>query len=428
MPRKRKVRKKKSSKGFLKNILIVCAFAAAFLIFSQKVSLGSLLSGVSASAGETLYKYEDTGSVASSGALDVSDSQQAPAESAGADASEASLFGDTEFDISPDPTPTPTPEPAPAPDPTPTPAPAPTEMKIDKVEDNSALASVGGVLGINDVSLQPETDLSMFSGASAPITIGNLDQLRDLNYLRNNFYTVDKATALTSADFNVDNFINTDLKIDNSVDGPKVLIFHTHSQEMYADSDPSSLMDGVVGVGQELADILENKYGIQCLHDTGTYDVVDGVHTVLGAYERMEPNIEKILADNPSIQVAIDIHRDGIPDDEKLVTTQNGVQMAQVMFFNGLCKLNDENGVLQPIDGLASPYIQTNLAMSFMAELTANQLYPDFARKIYLNAYRYSENMLPKSMLIEVGAQTNTKQEALNAMGPLADVLASVIN
>ena len=50
-----------------------------------------------------------------------------------------------------------------------------------------------------------------------------------------------------------------------------------------------------------------------------------------------------------------------------------------------------------------------------------------FTRRIYINAYRYSLHMLPKSLLIEVGAQTNTKEEVLNSMDILAEILADVI-
>ena len=96
------------------------------------------------------------------------------------------------------------------------------------------------------------------------------------------------------------------------------------------------------------------------------------------------------------------------------------------MFFNGLCRLN-ENGSLNDISSLPNPYLKDNLAFSFNMQVTANKLYPEFTRKIYLNAYRYSLNMKPKSLLVEVGAQTNTKQEAKNAMEPLADVLSRVI-
>jgi len=60
-------------------------------------------------------------------------------------------------------------------------------------------------------------------------------------------------------------------------------------------------------------------------------------------------------------------------------------------------------------------------------QVTANTLYPGFTRKVYLNAYRYSLHFMPKSMLIEVGAQTNTKQEALNAADLIAEIIARVV-
>ena len=91
-----------------------------------------------------------------------------------------------------------------------------------------------------------------------------------------------------------------------------------------------------------------------------------------------------------------------------------------------MCRLK-ENGILNNISSLPNSYIKDNLALSFNMQVTANKLYPDFTRRIYINAYRYSLNMLPKSMLIEVGAQTNTKSEAQNAMEPLADILSRVI-
>jgi len=57
----------------------------------------------------------------------------------------------------------------------------------------------------------------------------------------------------------------------------------------------------------------------------------------------------------------------------------------------------------------------------------AQSLFPDFTRRIYIHAYRYSLHMKPRSLLIEVGSQMNTKEEARNAMTPLAEVLANVI-
>jgi len=259
------------------------------------------------------------------------------------------------------------------------------------------------------------------AGSAAPIDLGRLN---DINYLENAMYIVDEQTGFPPNLFSAPAFAAADLKIDNSGKGPKILIFHTHSQEMYSDSkDPS---EGVMGAGDLLAKILESKYGIQALDYRGVFDMVGGQRQVMGAYERMEPRVEKLLADNPSIQLAIDIHRDGVPENIHIVTDINGRPTAQIMFVNGICTLN-KKGALVPTPGLSSPYIKTNLALSFQLKLASDALYPNFTRKIYLNAWRYSTNMLPKSILVEVGANTNTKEEAFNAMEPLADTLAKVI-
>ena len=140
----------------------------------------------------------------------------------------------------------------------------------------------------------------------------------------------------------------------------------------------------------------------------------------------MEPDIRRVLQDNPTIEVVIDMHRDGVRSDVHLVEEVGGKQCAKIMFFNGLCRLN-EDGKLEDLTSLPNTYLKDNLALSFNMQLMANSMYPNFTRKVYLNAYRYSLHMAPKSLLIEVGAQTNTKEEILNSMEPLADILARVL-
>lgn len=283
------------------------------------------------------------------------------------------------------------------------------------------------IIGEDDISYQPETDIELTNKqVKEALTKDDVDRLRNLGFLKKNFYIVDKRTDITEQDFNVDNFLSEDLKIDNSISGPKVLIFHTHSSEGFVDSDMSDPMNGIMGAGEKLAQLLEDKYGIETLHHLGRYDIVDGKGQILGAYERMEPDIRNILKENPSIQVVIDMHRDGVAGDTRLVKNINGKDCAQIMFFNGLCKLN-KNGVLEDISGLSNPYVKDNLALSFNMQLMSNNLYPTLTRKIYLNAYRYSLHMMPKSMLIEVGAQTNTRQEVDNSMELLAEILAGTI-
>jgi stage II sporulation protein P len=222
-------------------------------------------------------------------------------------------------------------------------------------------------------------------------------------------------------------FLARDFSVCTDEDGPQVLIFHAHSLEMFADSCPDDPFTGVLGVGRHLAEILEQQHGIRTLHFMGRFDMVDGVPQRQGSYERLEPVIRQILADNPTIQVVIDLHRDGVgPHVSPMVSYVNGERAAQIMFVNGLSR-RYRGGEIIPVQWLPNPYQNENLAFSFNLQLAANQLYPGFARRIYLLEYRYSLQMSPHSILLEVGAQNNTFQEALNAMPPFADILASVI-
>ena len=234
-----------------------------------------------------------------------------------------------------------------------------------------------------------------------------------------NFYTVDRTTTITGEQLNAEKMLSEDMHLAKNVEGPQILIYHTHSQEGYADSAPGNLDTTVVGVGEYLTQILREKYGMNVLHHTGTYDVNDRDH----AYSNAEPAIEQILRENPSIEVVIDLHRDGVAEGTRLVTEVDGTQMASIMFFNGLSRTT----ALGDISYLKNPYIQDNLAFSFQMQLKAAEYYPGLARPIYLKGYRYNMHFKPKSLLIEVGAQTNTLQEAKNAMVPLADVLHRVI-
>lgn len=105
--------------------------------------------------------------------------------------------------------------------------------------------------------------------------------------------------------------------------------------------------------------------------------------------------------------MAIDLHRDGVAEGTHLVTEVNGKPTAKIMYFNGLSR-SRTNG---DIDYLYNPYIQDNLAFSLQMQLASERMYPGFARHIYLRAYRYNLHLLPKSLLIEAGAQTNTVEE-----------------
>lgn len=244
-------------------------------------------------------------------------------------------------------------------------------------------------------------------------------ELLDFNTLLNNFYTVTSITELKEDKFDLGAALEQDMTIQGDNSSPQILIFHTHSQEGFVDSVEGDNSTGIVGVGARLAEILSSKYGYNVIHDTSVYDYVGGVLDRSKAYTYAEQGIQQILEQYPTVEVVLDIHRDGVAENIRLVTDVNGKPTAKMMFFNGISytKVNGE------IDYLYNPYIQDNLAMSLQMYLLGKSYYPDVMRKIYIHGYRYCLHFRPKSMLIEVGAQNNTLEEELNAMEPLAEML-----
>ena len=164
-------------------------------------------------------------------------------------------------------------------------------------------------------------------------------------------------------------------------------------------------------------------FGYQVIHMKNAFDMVDGQLERSKAYSYALPAIMQVLKDNPSIEVVIDLHRDGVPESKHLVTEINGKQTAQIMYFNGLSRtVNNGN-----LDSLPNPYISDNLAFAFQLSYQAAKYYPRFTRCIYLKGYRYNLHVKPRAILLEVGAQTNTVEEAMNAMEPFSVVLNKVL-
>ena len=284
-----------------------------------------------------------------------------------------------------------------------------------QANDENAVDENGNLVG--------EADPAEAAAQPAVPTVDmSIEKLRDFDYLLSNFYTVDSSTMIGPEQLNADDLLSRSMKIDNTTGGPKVIIFHTHSQEEFVDSTPGDPATSIVGMGEYLTELLNEK-GIETIHDTGVYDIINGQLDRSNAYENAEASVRPLIEANPTLEVAIDLHRDGVAEGTHLVTEINGKPTAKIMYFNGLSRTRT-NG---DIDYLYNPYIQDNLAFSLQMQLASESLYPGFVRHIYLRAYRYNLHLLPKSLLVEAGAQTNTVEEMRNAMEVLADTLAHVI-
>lgn len=245
-----------------------------------------------------------------------------------------------------------------------------------------------------------------------------MQQLMDYDFLMKHFYNVHTSTTADRELMNAKNLLSKDLTLEKE-DAPQILIYHTHSQEAFADSVPGDVNTGIVGVGECLTKILTEQYGYRVLHNTGQYDV----ETRDNAYSRALPAVEQILAENPSIQVIIDLHRDEVAEETKLVTDIQGRPTARFMFFNGLSRTRKTGD----IDYLANENQEANLAFSFQMQLKAAEYYPGLTRRIYLKGYRYNMHLRPRTLLVELGAQNNTVEEAINACDPLAHILDMVL-
>lgn len=246
-------------------------------------------------------------------------------------------------------------------------------------------------------------------------------QLEDYDFLMKHLYSVHPTTTATREQMNINTLLSKDLKLDTSQEGPQILIYHTHSQETFADYSADHPERTVVGMGNYLTDLLTAK-GYSVIHDTSVYDLKNGKLDRNKAYTYSLEGITSILQKNPSIQVMLDLHRDGVNESLHMVNEVNGKPTAPIMFFNGMSQTPDG-----PIEYLQNPYREDNLAFSLQMQLDAAAYYPGLTRKIYLKGLRYNLHLRPKSALIEVGAQTNTYEEARNAMEPLAELLDMVL-
>lgn len=240
-------------------------------------------------------------------------------------------------------------------------------------------------------------------------------------YLRKYIYQIDSTTMAMDGELNGKVLLNMDLKLKKS-EKPQILIYHTHGSETYRGSKKGKKSDTVIGVGDVLVKNLRKK-NIAVIHDRNIYDVKNGKEERSKAYNYAANAIEDHLKKYPSIKVVIDLHRDGVSEQTKLVTTQKGRRMAQIMFFNGMSRTATNGNIKY----LKNPNKQTNLAFSLQLQAQAALKYPGFTRKIYVKGYRYNLHYRGRSLLVEVGAQNNTLSEAKASMSLLAELLNNVL-
>lgn len=231
----------------------------------------------------------------------------------------------------------------------------------------------------------------------------------------------------TGLSFDFDGILKTPLSfaVKKNAKTPQVLIYHTHTSEAYLDEDVDFFYESyysrtqntdfsVVSVGEKIAQGLEER-GIRTLHDKTVHD-----STYNGSYDRSAQTVGADLAEYPDIKVVLDIHRDALGTEEQKIKTvfeHDGRKGAQIMILSG-CDCYGERGFDR---------WQQNLSFALKLEDTAERLYPGMTRPVSFDFFAYNEYICDGSLLIEIGTDANSVEEAEYTGELLADVLARVV-
>lgn len=190
----------------------------------------------------------------------------------------------------------------------------------------------------------------------------------------------------------------------------KLLILHTHTNEAYAEGN-TGLESTVAAVGDTLTEELE-KLGFTVIHDKTVHDIVYD-----SAYYESRKTLTKYLESYGDFDLIIDLHRDSVPNKAAVTTTIEGTNVAKLMFVAA---------VLNPRFGVQNQIIDSLVGI-------ANERYEGLFRTKYLYTYQegiayYSQDLSDNVVLLEVGANTNSLQEAKNSMIYMSKVIAEYLN
>lgn len=194
---------------------------------------------------------------------------------------------------------------------------------------------------------------------------------------------------------------------------PEVLIFHTHTSESYipvSGKDHLNEQKGdIVKVGEHLEKVLEEQYGINVIHNEDLHDI----YPFRKSYLRSQATVEKLLAEYPSIKVVLDIHRDATPGVEA-VCNIDGTRTSTVLLVVGTDKM-----------GLPHPNWKKNQQFANDLSQLMNNYYPGLNGGVIVSKARYNQHLHPHAIIVEIGDQNSTLEEAYRAAELFAGVLAT---
>lgn len=190
-----------------------------------------------------------------------------------------------------------------------------TEITVTPITQNTEEQKVKNA----DKQTEPEENLTEESTGEEEVTTAAAqvqpmpeidlapERLADYDYLMNHFFILDPNTETSAQQLNAAALLGEDLTLRKEKAEPQILIYHSHSQETFADSREGKTEDTIVGVGDYLAQLLTENYGYQVMHVTESFDLAGGELDRSKAYDYARAWLEPVLEENPSIQILIDL-------------------------------------------------------------------------------------------------------------------------
>ncbi|MDU4959825.1 MAG: stage II sporulation protein P [Sporomusaceae bacterium] len=199
------------------------------------------------------------------------------------------------------------------------------------------------------------------------------------------------------------------------VNKPLVGIYHTHTSESFVPTTGVTHRRGgqvgeIVTVGGALAEQLA-AYQVQSVHSKQVHDFP----SFMKAYGPSELTAQKMLADHPSIQILLDIHRDA-EKRENTVVEINGVAAARIAIIVAVGQ-----------EDLVQPHWQKNLAFAKQIDEKMEAYFPGLSRGIQTVEWRYNQHLHERALLLEIGSQETSLEEAERSMEFLGGILVELL-
>ncbi len=184
-----------------------------------------------------------------------------------------------------------------------------------------------------------------------------------------------------------------------------IAIYHTHTDECYIPDDGQPAIPGkgsIALVGDAFTNRL-NALGYQTEHDKTLHDPHDA-----NAYQRSRRTFMKLLGHKPA--AFFDIHRDSAPP-EMYQYSANGQELTKILLVVGRQNQN-RNTTLDYAKGIKA---------------AADAKHKGLIRGIFIAHGNYNQDLNPRSMLVEIGTQYNSRIAAEHSAALFADLVPSFL-